>query len=222
MRVSMISPKEQDILAAAEKWVSKKLADEASGHDWWHIVRVRNTAVTIAQKENADLFICQLAALLHDMTDEKLNEDMVKAEKDLDDWLQQQPLEASQKQEIWDIIGSISFKAGHGKPAKTLEAKVVQDADRLDAIGAIGIARCMAYSGHKGRLIHDPEKKARQNLTVDDYRNGQDTAIMHFYEKLLQLKDLMNTEYGYFLAQQRHAFLESYLEEFYAEWDGLR
>ncbi|RLV19170.1 HD domain-containing protein [Streptococcus iniae] len=218
----MLSPKEKDILAAAEKWVSQKLADDAIGHDWWHIVRVRNTAVTIAQKENANLFICQLAALLHDMTDEKLHQDRVKAEKDLKNWLEQQSLAASQKQQIRDIIESISFKAGHGKPAESIEAKVVQDADRLDAIGAIGIARCMAYSGHKGRLIHDPNRKARQNLSVDDYRNGKDTAIMHFYEKLLQLKDLMNTEYGYFLAQQRHAFLESYLEEFYAEWDGLR
>lgn len=119
------------------------------------------------------------------------------------------------------IIDTISFKGGHGKPSTNLEAKIVQDADRLDAIGAIGIARCMVYSGHTGRLIHDPDRLPRETMTVEEYRKDG-TAIMHFYEKLLTLKERMNTAYGRQLAEHRHQVLVSYLDEFYAEWDGLR
>lgn len=124
--------------------------------------------------------------------------------------------------DIIQIITTMSFKGGGGQPMVSLEGKIVQDADRLDAIGAIGIARCMAYSGSKGRLIHDPTKQPRERLTPDEYRNGQDTAIMHFYEKLLKLKDLMNTDFGRKMAEQRHQYLENFLREFYAEWDGQR
>ena len=118
------------------------------------------------------------------------------------------------------IIKTMSFKGGTNPPMTTLEGQVVQDADRLDAIGAIGIARVFAYSGAKGRPIHDPNRTARETLTLRDYRSGQDTAIMHFYEKLLKLKDLMNTDYAKTLALHRHQFLEDYLDEFLAEWDA--
>lgn len=210
------------VLKEAQKWVKNKLDGESSGHDWWHIVRVRNTAKTIAEAEGADSFVCQLAALLHDMADEKLNADPEAARQAIIEWLANHLKEPQTSKEILYIIDNMSFKGGQGKVLDTIEGKVVQDADRLDAIGAIGIARCMAYSGHKGRLIHDPNMQPRQDLTPEDYRNGQDTAIMHFYEKLLKLKDLMNTTFGRQMAEQRHNFLLQYLDQFYAEWDGLR
>ncbi|EFR44663.1 HD domain-containing protein [Streptococcus pseudoporcinus] len=210
------------ILAQTAEWVKAKLAGEASGHDWWHIVRVVNSTKKIAEIEGADPFICQMAALLHDMADEKLTADPQAADQEVADFLLSKKLSADDIAEILYITRHISFKAGKGQKLASLSARIVQDADRLDAIGAIGIARCMAYSGYKGRLIHDPERQARTHLTVAQYRNGQDTAIMHFYEKLLLLKDSMNTDFGRQLAQQRHQFLELYLEEFYAEWDGLR
>lgn len=210
------------VLKEAQKWVKNKLDGESSGHDWWHIVRVRNTAKTIAEAEGADSFVCQLAALLHDMADEKLNADPEAARQAIIEWLANHLMEPQTSKEILYIIDNMSFKGGQGKVLDTIEGKVVQDADRLDAIGAIGIARCMAYSGHKGRLIHDPNMQPRQDLTPEDYRNGQDTAIMHFYEKLLKLKDLMNTTFGRQMAEQRHNFLLQYLDQFYAEWDGLR
>ena len=193
-----------NMLQNAEKFVYDKLHTDTSGHDWWHVVRVRNTARELAEKEGADQFICELAALLHDMADDKLN--------------------ANPEQEAIDhiiqIITTMSFKGSGQSVPPTLEGKIVQDADRLDAIGAIGIARCMVYSGSKGRPIHDPSKVARDNPSLEDYRNGQDTAIMHFYEKLLKLKELMNTAYARKMAEHRHKVLEEFLTEFYAEWDG--
>ncbi len=209
-----------DILQKAEKLVYDKLHTDTSGHDWWHVVRVRNLACELAEKEGADTFICELTALLHDMADDKLNADPEQALEDLKDWLSDQKMSSDDIDHIIQIITTMSFK-GNGKSIPpTLEGKIVQDADRLDAIGAIGIARCMAYSGSKGRPIHDPNMKARDNLSLADYRNGQDTAIMHFYEKLLKLKDLMNTAQARKMAEHRHIVLEAFLTEFYAEWDG--
>jgi uncharacterized protein len=212
--------KEEQIVKKAEQFVYDKLSNEASGHDWWHIVRVRNTASYIAKEEGANIFICELTALLHDMADEKLNDNPVQELNKIKHWLQQEGLSQEDISHIIKIIETISFKGGGHEKVATLEGCIVQDADRLDAIGAIGIARCMAYSGNKGRLIHDPNMKARENLSQEEYRNGQDTAIMHFYEKLFKLKDLMNTNYGRKIAEKRHAYMKNYLEEFYAEWDG--
>ncbi|MFC5630756.1 MULTISPECIES: HD domain-containing protein [Streptococcus] len=201
----------------------KNLSDgEASGHDWWHIVRVTKTTLTIAKEDGADPFICEMAALLHDVADEKLNASEAEGLAKLTAFLDSQSLPSELKAEILAIIQGISYKGGHNQAVLSLEGQVVQDADRLDAIGAIGIARTMAYSGNKGRLIHDPNKQARDNLTLEDYRKGEDTAIMHFYEKLLKLKDLMNTETGKKLAEQRHQFMLDYLDQFYAEWEGER
>lgn len=210
------------ILKNAEKLVQAKLAGEASGHDWWHIVRVRNTARKIALEEDADVFLCQLTALLHDMADEKLNDKPDEELEKIHVWLLEQGLSQSDAEHVIRNIKTMSFKGDGKSVPDSLEGQIVQDADRLDAIGAIGIARCMAYSGHKGRPIHDPKMIPRQHLTSEDYRSGQDTAIMHFYEKLLKLKDLMNTDYGRKMAEQRHAYLEDFLDEFYAEWDGQR
>ena len=214
--------KETIILENAKKLVQVKLAGEASGHDWWHIVRVRNMACKIALEEKADAFICQLTALLHDMADEKLNDKPDEELERIHFWLLEQNLSPTDADHVIRNIRTLSFK-GKGKLVPdSLEGQIVQDADRLDAIGAIGIARCMAYSGSKGRPIHDPVMKPREQLTPEVYRNGQDTAIMHFYEKLLKLKDLMNTDFGRKMAEQRHQYLENFLEEFYAEWNGQR
>lgn len=214
--------KDSDILKRLELHVEKELAREASGHDWWHIVRVRHLATTIAQREKADLFICQAAALVHDLADEKLNESAQAGLDRVAQLLTKVEIDPLRQNHIMEIISTMSFKGGGRKPMTTLEGQIVQDADRLDAIGAIGIARTMAFSGNKGRLIHDPERQPRDQLTSEDYRKGDDTAIMHFYEKLLRLKNLMNTNYAKEMAEHRHAFMQAYLDEFYAEWEGLK
>ena len=198
------------------------LDSDTSGHDWSHIERVVNTTKTIAKAEGADLFICEAAALLHDVIDDKIIQDPADALKELKKFLASIEMTPEQSEAIVSIITRMSFKNHQEKQELSLEGKVLQDADRLDAIGAIGIARVMCYSGSTGRPIHKPEMKPRENLTPEEYRNGESTAIMHFYEKLLKLKDLMNTKYGNELAKGRHEFLELYLKQFYAEWDGKR
>ncbi|TLS37904.1 HD domain-containing protein [Pseudalkalibacillus caeni] len=210
----------QAILQAAESYVKKELSTDSSGHDWWHIYRVRNTALTIARNENADLFICELAALLHDIADEKLNESEEAGLKKVQDWLIENKVEKPYIDHVIQIISTMSFKGGNRQPMETLEGKVVQDADRLDALGAVGIARTFAYAGSKGDLVYAPELKPRTSLTKESYRNGRSTAVNHFYEKLLKLKDLMNTEYAKTLADERHRFMELYLEQFFSEWEG--
>lgn len=213
----------QIILEKARTYVFQELKDEASGHDWWHIHRVTQNALKIAKQEGADLFICELAALLHDIVDAKLNESEAAGLQKVQDWLIRNGVSPNDRDHILHIIQYMSFKGGtQSHISLSLEGQVVQDADRLDALGAIGIARTMAYSGHAGRPIHDPERKPREQLSLEDYRSGQDTAIMHFYEKLLKLKDGMNTAYAKKLAQGRHQFLETYLEQFYAEWEAER
>lgn len=219
----MITDRQVKILQEARDFVYAELKDEMSGHDWWHIVRVTNNAVEIATQEQADVFICELAALLHDIADGKLNENEEVGLQKVEQWLQNHQASDAEIAHVLDIISTMSFKGGHQqKNVSTLEGKIVQDADRLDAIGAIGIARAMAYSGHIGRPIHDPDLQPRENMTLEEYRAGKSSAIMHFYEKLLKLKDLMNTDYAKQLAIGRHHFLEEYLEQFYAEWDAKK
>ena len=154
-------------------------------------MRVTNNAVEIATQEQADVFICELAALLHDIADGKLNENEEVGLQKVEQWLQNHQASDAEIAHVLDIISTMSFKGGHQqKNVSTLEGQIVQDADRLDAIGAIGIARAMAYSGHIGRPIHDPDLQPRENMTLEEYRAGKSSAIMHFYEKLLKLKDL--------------------------------
>ena len=214
--------KQQEQLEAMKQYAKRVLDSDTSGHDWSHIERVVNTTKTIAQEEGADLFICEAAALLHDVIDDKIVKDPIVALKELKEFLTSIELTSEQIDAIESIITRMSFKNHKEQQELSLEGKVVQDADRLDAIGAIGIARVMCYSGSTGRPIHRPELKPREELTPEEYRNGESTAIMHFYEKLLKLKELMNTDYGRELAKGRHAFLEMYLEQFYEEWEGLR
>ena len=215
--------KEENILLEVATYVEQKLSGEGSGHDWWHIVRVRNMAKNLALAEGGDSFICQLAALVHDLVDDKLVADENLALAEVRGLLTRAGVAADQTDQVLTIIQAISYKGGSQNHLDlTLEGQIVQDADRLDAMGAIGVARTMAYSGYHGRVIHDPEVAVRQNMTLEEYRSHQGTAITHFYEKLLLLKDLMNTKTAQELAKRRHAFMEAYLEQFFAEWDGQR
>ena len=214
--------KQQEQLKAMEQYAKRVLDSDTSGHDWSHIERVVNTTKMIAEGEGANLFICEAAALLHDVIDDKIVQDPAGALKKLKEFLTSIEVAPEEIEAIESIITRMSFKNHQENQELSLEGKVVQDADRLDAIGAIGVARVMCYSGSKGRPIHNPDMKPRENLTPEEYRNGESTAIMHFYEKLLKLKDLMNTKYGNELAKGRHEFLELYLKQFYAEWDGKR
>ncbi len=214
--------KQHEQLKAMEQYAKRVLGSDTSGHDWSHIERVVNTAKTIAKAEGADLFICEAAALLHDVIDDKIVQDPADALKELKKFLTSIEVTPEEIEAIELIITRMSFKNHQENQELSLEGRVVQDADRLDAIGAIGIARVMCYSGSTGRPIHHPNMKPRGKMTPEEYRNGESTAIMHFYEKLLKLKELMNTDYGKKLAKGRHEFLEMYLEQFYAEWEGKR
>ncbi|WP_438838211.1 HD domain-containing protein [Streptococcus pluranimalium] len=212
---------QETIIRETEVFVKSILGDDSSGHDWWHIDRVRNLALRIAREENANLFICELAALLHDIADDKLNESDYLGVKRVSDWLSDKDVSESEKSSVLDIILNMSFKAGLNiDKVLSLEGQIVQDADRLDAIGAIGISRTMAYAGSKGNLIHVPGTKFRTEMILEEYRQQESTAIAHFYEKLLVLKDLMNSATAKSLAEKRYGFMEAFLDEFYAEWDG--
>lgn len=211
---------EDKIIEQAEQYAKVKLARDFSGHDWWHVERVRRNALAIGREEHADLFVCELAALLHDLADEKLFGDEEQGLREIRQWLDEQGVPGSTIEHIIEIISTMSFKGGARPPMRTNEGRVVQDADRLDAIGAVGISRVFAYSGAKGRPVHDPAVKPRISLTHEEYRSGKDTAINHFYEKLLKLKDMMNTAYGRRLAEERHAFMLDFLDRFDKEWRG--
>jgi uncharacterized protein len=213
---------QENTLKLAAAFAQDKLAHDSSGHDWWHVDRVARAARTIAKEEGADGFVCELAALLHDVADEKLNVSEAVGLAIVKEWLMMHHIPSAAVEHIMEIIASLSFKGGNRPSMRTLEGQVVQDADRLDAIGAMGISRVFAYSGAKGRPIHLPHIAPRANMTAEEYRNGKDTAINHFYEKLLKLKDLMNTDYGRRMAEQRHQFMIAYLEQFYQEWEGKR
>ena len=203
-------------------YVKQKLANAEGGHDWWHIERVWKSAKKIAETENVNLLVVELGALLHDIADAKFH--------DGDEELGPQIAAAFMREinvdqetilHVVQIIKHISFKGG--KEAQTftsLELNVVQDADRLDAIGAIGIARTFNYGGFKNREIFNPNVTPNLLMTKEEYKKSDAPSINHFYEKLLLLKDLMNTETGKQMAIQRHVFMEQYLEQFYLEWNG--
>ncbi|WP_216827739.1 HD domain-containing protein [Alkalihalobacterium elongatum] len=212
----------EDKLKQTETYVHNELSGEASGHDWWHIYRVTKLAKKIANVEGADAFICEMAALLHDIADEKFNESEEAGLKKVEKWLNDIEVEQESTQHILQIIASMSFKGGGQPRMKTLEGMVVQDADRLDALGAIGIARTFAFGGAKGNIIYDPAIKSREGMSKEEYQKRDNTAINHFYEKLLKLKNLMNTAYGKQLAEGRHQQMEQFLEQFYKEWEGER
>ena len=197
------------MIERAMDYARKVFEGDASGHDFDHTLRVFHMATNIAKQEKADLEIVQLAALLHDVDDRKLSPQTYENKDNAVTFLRENGMNEDKINLIVEIISQISFSAGNGAP-RTLEGKCVQDADRLDAIGAIGIGRAFAFGGSRGRRMHDPA--------------GEDhtTTIQHFYDKLLLLKDRMNTATGKHLAHQRHQFMESFLQQFYAEWNGER
>jgi len=207
----------EDIIAKTIDFVRSKSEGESSGHDWWHIYRVHKLAVYLAKKEKADLFVIELASLLHDLDDWKFNNpDSCQAV----DWMQQCNLDKDTIEKVMDVIAKVSYKgAGEANKADTIEAQVVQDADRLDAIGAIGIARAFAYGGYKNREIFQPGITPELHGNFDAYQKNQSHTINHFYEKLLLLKDRLNTSAARKLAEKRHQVLEDFLTEFHAEWN---
>jgi uncharacterized protein len=212
----------QQIIEETTGYVKNQLTDAEGGHDWWHIHRVWKTAQHIAAAEKADDLVVALGALLHDIADSKFHHgDETIGPRKAREWLLSLGVEEPVIQHVENIITHISFKGGnHQQPFKSKELDIVQDADRLDAIGAIGIARAFNYGGFKNRLLYDPAVQPNMNMSKEEYKNNKAPTINHFYEKLLLLKDRMNTATGKKMALQRHAFMESYLKQFYGEWDG--
>lgn len=210
--------RQKEILFQTEKYIKQHFEGEGSGHDWWHIYRVRNLALKIWEYEGGDAFSIEMAALLHDLDDWKLVKENEKSKTE--DWLKKMELSEDDTQTILEIIEQVSFKgAGVETKAISLEAQIVQDADRLDAIGAIGVARTFAYGGHKNRLIHHPESRPEMHQSFEAYKNNTAPTINHFYEKLLLLKDLLNTKTALHLAKKRHEFMINFLEQFFNEWE---
>lgn len=208
------------IIENTKKFVYDKLYGEGSGHDWFHIERVYNTSKFLASKENADSFIVEMTALLHDIDDWKFFEGIETNNSRTETFLRSQNLDDASINHILTIIRTMSFKGGVvDSTQNTIEGMVVQDADRLDAIGAIGVARTFAYGGHKNRPMYDPNIKPIEFSSLDEVKNAENHTINHFYEKLLKLKDLMNTEAARKLAEERHDFMLRFLDEFYKEWN---
>lgn len=194
---------------------------DASGHDWFHVDRVRKMALRLADIEQVDLFITEMAALLHDLDDWKLNDSNSIRLPRASGWLEEQQIDREISERILQVIEDVSFKgAGIETPVRSPEAAVVQDADRLDAIGAIGIARTFAYGGHKHRLIYDPAIEPVMHEDFEKYKGSTAPTINHFYEKLLLLKDRMNTLTASRIAQERHRFMEAFLAQFFDEWSA--
>jgi uncharacterized protein len=209
------------IIEKTKTFVREKLEGEGTGHDWWHIDRVYKTATFICEKENANSFIVKLAALLHDIADWKFHNGNSNIGAEISkEWLESLGVEASDIDQVCTIVKTLSFKGGTVDSTQyTVEGKVVQDADRLDAIGAIGIARTFAYGGNKNREMYNADIPPKAFDDFIQYKDAKNTTINHFYEKLLKLKDLMNTPSGKQIATKRHEFMELYLNQFYAEWN---
>ena len=213
----------QEIIDQTEEYLQHKFSNEGTGHDWYHIERVWKLAKQIAAKElKADLFVVELGALMHDIADHKFHDgdDMIGPKK-AREYLSQFDIESKQLDLVVQIVEEVSFKGkGVPTPMSSLEGAIVQDADRLDAIGAIGIARTFAYGGSKNRPIYDPNVKPICHTSFAAYKTSTAPTINHFYEKLLTLRDKMNTETGKKEAKRRHEFMELFLQNFYSDWDG--
>ena len=215
---------QEQIIQNTIAFVKKELKDAEGGHDWFHIERVFKNALLISTEEKVDVFVVSLAALLHDIADPKFhNGDENLGPKIATQFLIEQKVPKEIGQHVVKIIKNVSFKNSledDSKQFTSKELEVVQDADRLDAIGAIGIARCFNYGGFKDRALYDPEIIPNLTMTKEEYKTSTAPTINHFYEKLLLLRDKMNTTSGKKIAESRHQFMENYLQQFYDEWNG--
>jgi len=213
---------QQNIIDAVAAHVKQQFSGEASGHDWWHIARVTEVAKRIADEEHADQFVVQLGALLHDIADFKFhNNDLTAGPKAARALLSELDVEKPIIDQVCHIVENVSYKGAAVKSTmESLEGKIVQDADRLDALGAIGIARVFAFGGAAGRVLHDPAYEPQLHQTFEAYSSADNPSIGHFHEKLLLLRDRMNTKTGRRIAQNRHSIMEQFLKDFYREWDG--
>ncbi|MBN2664399.1 MAG: HD domain-containing protein [Bacteroidales bacterium] len=212
---------QETIINKTVEFVKERLSGAEGGHDWWHIERVWKLSKLIAQTEKVDLFVIELGALLHDIADSKFHNGDEKIGSNIArEFLNSLNIDVKIIEHVVNIVENISFKGGKEEQKfKSPELDVVQDADRLDAIGAIGIARTFNYGGFKNREIYNPEIKPNLKMSKEDYKNSIAPTINHFYEKLLLLKDRMNTKTGKILAEHRHKFMENFLDEFYKEWN---
>lgn len=210
------------VIESIAKEVKRRFEGESSGHDWWHVYRVWKMAQHIGREEGADMYVLELAALLHDIADHKFhNGDDTVGPKIARQILSGHKAPDDVIDHICEIIATLSYKgAGVTTDMRTIEGKIVQDADRLDAIGAVGIARCFAYGGHKNRPMHIPGEEPVLHQSKDAYFRSTGPSINHFYEKLLLLKDRMNTKIARKIAEERHKYMEDYLDRFYKEWEG--
>lgn len=208
---------EKVILKKTEDFILKQFESDSSGHDFWHLQRVVNTAKSIQENEGGDLFLIELSAWLHDLGDYKLNDGKDVSVHKINEFLLSLGVGDATIKLVIQIVSEVSYKGGFNQSPTSLEAKIVQDADRLDAIGAIGIARTFAYGGKKGRVLYNPNIDPVAHTSFDSYQHSVQPTINHFYEKLLKLKDLMQTKTGRQLANKRHEFMEQYLTQFYSE-----
>ncbi len=210
------------IIEQTLEFVKSRLSGETTGHDFFHTYRVWKTAQSIASLEGGDLFVIQLAALLHDIADWKFHDgDDSVGPRIAEEWLDEHNVDKETVDSVSDIIRHISFKgAGVKTGINTLEGMIVQDADRLDALGAVGIARAFAYGGSRGREIYNPDEMPVLHGSFKEYKNSRGTTVNHFHEKLLLLKDLMNTKTAKKMAEERHRYMEDFLKRFLEEWEG--
>lgn len=213
---------DKTIINDALEFVKNTFNDDYSGHDYFHTLRVYKMAARIAEQENANLMTVRLAALLHDVDDIKLSPETYANKDKAAAFLRKHEISEEMIKTICNIIGEVSFKGTDSAAPETIESKCVQDADRLDALGAVGIARTFAYGGSHNRTIHDPDIKPTVNMNADKYQGHISTSINHFYEKLFLLKDMMNTDTAKKIAEQRENYMKAYISEFLDEWDGIR
>ena len=212
----------QKFINDAIEFVKRVFENDFSGHDFFHTLRVYKMATKIAEKENADLLTVQLAALLHDVDDFKLSPSTYATKGNAVAFLREHGVAEETVGLICEIIGEVSFRGTDSVTPRTIEGKCVQDADRLDAIGAIGIARTFAFGGNRNRVMYDPDEKPTLNMNESQCRNHVSTTLNHFYEKLFLLKDMMNTPTARKIAEQRDAYMQEFVSEFLDEWDGIR
>ena len=210
-----------EVIQKTADYIKQEFLNDSSGHDWWHIYRVWKNAIAICEIEKADAYLVQLAALLHDLDDWKFNASGDETPLRARAWLDSCSIDPITADNVCKIITHISYKgAGVENKMDSLEGFIVQDADRLDAIGAIGIGRAFAYGGYKNRPLYDPDMPPKLHASFEEYKNSKSATINHFYEKLLLLKEMMNTQTAKRIAEQRHKVMEDFLSQFMLEWEG--